>query len=161
MAFSNEFLSKFSAKRDQLGDKEYDKSELQRYAHRLLKEDEASLDFLAWQTAIKFVDDVQRKEEKAAPQPTLAFYETHVALGDGKRVKVGKADYDQAMRRKQVIDRNKMAQDEAWAKQTKFWNSALDALRSSEHGRLIEDVMPANDSMPANDNAPVADRDAA
>jgi hypothetical protein len=97
----------------------------------------------------------KKKESKInTPQGELFAYDAHVALGEGMRIKRGYMNLQQHWRRKIVIDRNKMAQDGAWADETAWLNDGIQALRSRDERKirievLTEDGSPVFEHEPA------------
>jgi hypothetical protein len=87
----------------------------------------------AWkrEVANRLLDDIEKHENKKhVGQADLFSYDAHVALGDKMRIKRGCMNKGQHFRRKMIIDRNKISQDEAWADETRWLNDGLEALYS-------------------------------
>jgi hypothetical protein len=116
----SDFYKKFYELRSGYGKKEYGRDDILSATKALLKEYLPTEDELLTDAATELLD---RAAEGLFP------YDSHVALGAKRRICRGAMNGDQHRRRKRVIDINKIAQDVAWANETKWLNIGLDALK--------------------------------
>jgi hypothetical protein len=92
-----------------------------------------------WANSI--LDSAEAFEDKA--EDGLFPHQAQIALGGPGRPRInrGRINLVQALRRKRVIDKNKIAQDRAWANETHWLDDTLDALRDHAPTVVREDVL--------------------
>jgi hypothetical protein len=148
-----EFYRKMHDLREEWGLREYSRKDLLPEVVRLLKEHAASEDD-AWNDVAKgILDHVEAAEDKRAGSD-LFSYDAHVALGSTKRIRRGRMNLDQLMRRKRVIDNNKRSQDIAWADETNWIWDRHTKLEGRSSDTLVEDIMTEDGSPVAPAHAP-------
>jgi hypothetical protein len=129
--------------RDKKGEQEYRRDEILpdviALFHRHYTEDPAAALLRDWANSV--LDTAEAVEDKA--HDDLFLHQAQIALGGpGRpRIKRGRINLDQAFRRKRVIDKNKIAQDRAWANETHWLDDTLDALRGHAPDVVREDVL--------------------
>jgi|SRR5882672_174692 len=140
---NRQFYAELEDVRDQFGRTEYERGQILPAVIGLLRshlDDENEL----WRDAATgILDSVEKAEDAIDPrQEELFNLHAHIALGDGRRIKRGRMNTEQCRRRKRVIDNNKVAQDQSWARETGWLNTQIDKLEGRPLETVIEDVMP-------------------
>jgi hypothetical protein len=112
--------------RAEFGKTEYHRDQLLPQVMVLLTKHGVERDDLLREAANGILDHVEKAEDGATPG--LFDFDTQIALGEKKRIRRGYMNGEQIMRRKRIIDGNKMAQDEAWRDETLWLNEWGDKL---------------------------------
>lgn len=150
------FYADLEKLRSDKGEREYRRDEILPSVialfHEHYKGDPGEALLRDWANSV--LDAAEAAEDKA--QDDLFPHQAQIALGGpGRpRIKRGRINLDQALRRKRVIDKNKIAQDRAWANETHWLDDTLDALRGHAPDIVREDVLN-EDGTPAKIPEPV------
>lgn len=134
----NAFYADLAGLRDTFGEQEYKRDDIIPAVVALIREhnknDPTDLLLRDWANAV--LDSAESKEdrrlqEEAIGQVSLFPHDAHIALGGvGRpRIKRGRINLDQAIRRKRVVDENHAAQNRGWDNETKWLNETIEALR--------------------------------
>ena len=94
------FYKELRELRDNLGNTEYDRSDIRGPAVVLLKQFITDPNALWDDAADKILDGIEKAEDTTEDHPDLFPYLAHVALGEGKRIRRGRMNLDQMRRRK-------------------------------------------------------------
>jgi hypothetical protein len=134
----SEFYREIDALRSAMGESEYNRDQILPAVIGLIEKHRTDTKtHLLRDAANAILDNIEAAEDKQR-QPGLFAYDAQVALGDRQRIKRGRMDRDQHLRRKRVIDQNKIAQDQAWAEETNWINRGIDALEKLPTGTVRE-----------------------
>jgi hypothetical protein len=136
MALPPDLIRQIKQYYDGFGDRLYDRNRdvlpgvvevIDRYPFRDIRED------LIRASANSVLDDIEAAEDQAdkgkGGHRDLFNYDARVALGEKQRIKRSKMTFNHHLRRALVVDRNKEAQDVAWANEKRWLNLGIDALR--------------------------------
>jgi hypothetical protein len=137
----NEFYRRLKTLRDEYGQREYDRDDLRDEVVELLKVFVPPADNELYKDAADEKLNSAEKAEDNPEQPGLFPYDAHVALGEKKRIKRSRMNFEQHLRRKRVIDANKAAQDLGWAIETGWLNAGVDALQGFPSTVVREDML--------------------
>lgn len=134
-----EFKRDLAALRSRFGEKEYGHQEILPAVEALLVQH--GIDTLR-DAAMQVLNEAERiEDQQQLDQPDMFNYEAHVALGEGRRVKRGCMIFDHLRRRGRVIDKNKAAQDRAWAKEKAWIDEREIALHGYAPTTKVKDVI--------------------
>jgi hypothetical protein len=151
----NAFYDEFHAHRDQFGAAEYDVDDMLGAAVAMFKKhagDDAG-DQLILDALRGINDGIEEREASDGRQLDFFSHDGHVALGEKRRIRRGRMTFDHLLRRKLVIDRNQMAQNQAWAVETSWLNDRMEAVRGRA-GVAIEDVLNEDGSIKSAEPVP-------
>jgi len=128
----NKFYAAVKTLRDQYGSEEYSRDVLVPGVIGLIREHLTDEQALWKDAAIDIIDRFDRDDEKTAGG--LFDEDGHVKLGETQRIKRSAMTMNHLLRRKSVIDTNRMAQDQAWARETGWLNDEIEALQGFAPG---------------------------
>lgn len=142
------FYKEFHKHRDAFGQTEYDVEKLIESAIPLLEKHlgtdagrQLEIDLL------RAINEGIEARENDSRQGNLFSYDAHMPLGDRRRVKRGRANFDQLFRRKLIVDRNQEVQASAWAVETHWLNDRMAALREQPLTAVVEDLLNEDGSI--------------
>jgi len=146
MRWPRTFYKAFDDHRDSYGETEYAERDmllaflptLDKY---LLGDDAEQVEKIKLDLLAAVADRKPPPKKNDPRQGKFDFYNEHVALGDGKRIKRGFMNADQVMRRKIIIDANHTAQSESWIDETRLLNAALTEFKDKPPETVIKDVL--------------------
>lgn len=124
---ATDFYADIKALRDRYGETEYSRNDLLPATVVLIKKYLKDDDELVRDAAIEILDRFDKRDEEAAGG--LFPEDGHVKLGGTQRIKRSAMTLAHLLRRKAVIDNNRMAQDQAWATETNWVNPEIEAMQ--------------------------------
>jgi hypothetical protein len=141
------FYAELHQVRSQFGECEYDRDQTLPSVMDLLRKSSVNEGDLLRDAANAILDNAEKADDSATG---LFDFGVDVALGERRRIRRGRMNVEQCRRRKRLIDHNKVAQDQAWAKETDWLNTAMDHLDQRPLTTVVEDVMtPAGEAKKA------------
>ena len=152
MRLPRSFYAAFYKYREDWGDKEYDVDDMLKGALPLLEEHLAGDhgQVLKWAMLRQANDSIENTENKPDPEHEDLFsYDAHVPLGENRRVKRRRMDFQQHIRRKIVIDRNHASQNKSWDRETSWLNEGISALRAVPSDTTREMVLEEDGTVKA------------
>lgn len=141
MRMPNAFYADLRAVRNQYGRTEYDREQILPAVIGLLHKHKIKDGDVLRHAAIEVLDNVEKADDQGDLNGELFNLESHIALGERKRIRRGSMNTEQIRRRKRVIDHNKVSQDAAWAKETRWLNQVSDLLEGRSLSTVVEDVL--------------------
>ncbi len=120
------FYKELYTLRDKYGESEYHRDEILPAAMALLDRHLGDDRALLKDAANSILDSMDRTDDASCQG--MFPYDSHVALGERRRIKRGHMTLAQLNRRKRVIDHNKAGQDKGWSEETSWINGCSDAL---------------------------------
>jgi hypothetical protein len=132
------FYRDVDAVRSGVGTTEYHRDTILPTVMELLVTHGVHQDELLREAANAILDHIEKSEDEQSPG--LFDYDSQIALGDKRRIRRGYMNSEQIMRRKRIIDNNKMAQDVAWRQETVWLNEKTDRLVGFPSDTRIIDV---------------------
>lgn len=138
--FPSGFYKSLAALRATVGNTEYNRdTALRPRVVDLIKTYEHTESELYTDLADSILDNAERVDVKST-QGFLPFDE-HLPLSRKQRIKRGAMELPHIRRRERVIDRNKAAQDTAWAREKALNAVAIDQLEAMPVGTRIDEVL--------------------
>jgi hypothetical protein len=143
----SDFYRRLDEIREVFGENEYSRDDIRPTVIELIRECVPPGDNDLYKDA---ADEKLDAAEKSDDNASTGFfpYLAHVALGEKKRIRRGRMNREQMMRRKRMLDEIKRAQDIGWANETNWLNTGIDALEGYPSTTVREDVLREDGSAP-------------
>jgi hypothetical protein len=149
----HDFYTKLAKIRDQFGRAEYNRDQILPAVMGLILEYVEDKNEFLRDAANAILNSQEAQEDKELTKGSGLFpYLAQVALGDKQRIQRGRMTLDQHYRFKRVIDRNKEAQDTAWASQNRWINAGVDVLKDQPPSTVREVVLNEDGTIPGEAN---------